>query len=127
MAPVFLQLDEVFAIHVDQITRYGGEPGIRDLGLLESAISMPRAGFGGEYLHEDLYHMAAAYLFHIVQNHPFVDGNKRVGLVTALVFLEFNGIIVEADESGIESLVLATAKGERDKPTIATFLKANTK
>jgi death-on-curing protein len=72
--PVFLTLGEVIEIHHDQIERYGGDSGIRDLGLLQSAMAMPAAGFGGRYLHADLCEMAAAYLFHITQNYPFVDG-----------------------------------------------------
>jgi len=83
----FLELPDVLMVHADQIQRYGGETGVRDLGLLESAVAQPRAAFGGEYLHQDLFGMAAAYLFHIVCNHPFVDGNKRVGLVAARPFL----------------------------------------
>ena len=76
MSPIFLGLDEVIEIHRDQIERYGGHPGVRDMGLLQSAIAMPQASHGGKYLHADLFEMAAAYLFHIVQNHPFVDANK---------------------------------------------------
>ncbi len=90
MPPTFLTLGEVLEIHRDQIGRYGGAAGIRDLGLLQSALSQPRATFGGEFLHGDLAEMAAAYLFHLVCDHPFVDGNKRVGLVSAIVFLRLN-------------------------------------
>ena len=96
MAPVFLNLAEVLEIHRDQIERYGGQAGIRDLGLLQSALAMPAAGFGGRYLHEDLLEMAAVYLFHIARNHPFVDGNKRTGAVAALVFLSLNDIEIVA-------------------------------
>ena len=94
--PVFLSLGEILEIHRDQIERYGGDAGIRDLGLLQSALAVPASGFGGRYLHSDLFEMAAAYLFHLVQNHPFVDGNKRTGAVAALVFLSLNGIEIEA-------------------------------
>ncbi|MEK7678791.1 MAG: Fic family protein, partial [Deltaproteobacteria bacterium] len=73
MELVFLTLDEVVVIHRDQIERYGGSPGIRDIELLQSAVSMPTAGFSGDYLHSDIFEMAAAYLFHIIRNHPFVD------------------------------------------------------
>ena len=69
------------------MARYGGLPGLRDEGLLESAVAQAVATFGGEYLHNDIFQMAAAYLFHIVQNHPFVDGNKRAGAAAAVVFL----------------------------------------
>jgi death-on-curing protein len=91
MAPVFLTTEDVLAIQVDQVRRYGGSEGLRDEGLLLSALAMPQAGFAGEYLHGDDFEMAAAYLFHIVMNHPFIDGNKRVGAVAARVFLALNG------------------------------------
>jgi death on curing protein len=80
MTPRFLDLVEVLEIHESRIELYGGRPGVRDLGLLQSALAQPSAGFGGEYLHGNLYEMAAAYLFHVSRNHPFVDGNKRTAL-----------------------------------------------
>ncbi len=123
MNPVFLSLGEVLEIHRDQIERYGGDPGIRDLGLLQSALAMPAAGFGGRYLHSDLFEMAAAYLFHIVQNHPFVDGNKRTGAVAALVFLSLNDIEIDADEEEFESMVLSVAQGRADKAAVAEFFR----
>src|SRR5687767_5667485 len=95
---VFLELDEVLEIHRDQVERHGGSDGMRDIQLLQSALAMPTSGFGGQYLHRDTFEMAAAYLFHIVQNHPFIDGNKRTGAVTALVFLRMNGITVKVKE-----------------------------
>ena len=73
----FLSLEDVLILHAMQIERYGGATGIRDQGLLESAINMPQASFGGEYMHKGLYEMAAAYAFHIAENQPFIDGNKR--------------------------------------------------
>ncbi len=82
----FLGLEDVLSLHANQVTLHGGEPGVRDLGLLESAIAQPRATFGGEFLHKDLFEMAGAYLYHIVQNHPFFDGNKRAGAVAASYF-----------------------------------------
>lgn len=75
MEPAFLGLDEVLAIQRDQVMRYGGSHGVSDMAGLQSAIGMPSAGFGDAYFHEDLWAMAAAYLYHSVQNHPFVDGN----------------------------------------------------
>src|SRR5438128_2739268 len=114
MNPTFLTLDEVLAIHLDQLARYGGAAGVRDLGLLQSAIAQPQATFGGQFLHQDLVAMAAAYLFHIVQNHPFVDGNKRVGTVAAIVFLELNGLELDAPEDQLEALVLSVAQGLSD-------------
>jgi len=123
VSPAFLSLSEILEIHQDQLERYGGEPGLRDLGLLQSALAMPAAGFGGRYLHEDLFEMAAAYVFHIVRNHPFVDGNKRTGAVAALVFLSLNEIRVNAKEGDFEQAVLAVAEGEWDKPVCARFLR----
>lgn len=123
MNPEFLTLDEVLAIHADQIERYGGMAAIRDMGLLLSAINMPRASFGGSYLHTDLFEMAAAYLFHIVQNHPFVDGNKRTGTVAGIVFLALNGIEVTATNEDLHALVLEVATGTAGKARIAAFLR----
>ncbi len=91
MNPTFLTLDEVLALHEDQITRYGGRRGVRDLGLLISALGTPSATFDGRFLHDDLFEMAAAYLYHLARNHPFVDGNKRTAFAAALVFLWING------------------------------------
>ena len=90
MDPTFLTLDEVIEIHREMINRYGGSDGIRDKGLLESAVSTPQASFGDQFLHSDIFHMAGAYLFHIVKNHPFIDGNKRTGAMAAFVFLKLN-------------------------------------
>ncbi len=123
MTPKFLGLEEVLEIHQDVIERHGGSPGVRDMGLLESAVAMPSAGFGDEYLHKDIFEMAAAYLFHIVQNHAFVDGNKRTGSVAADVFLTMNGVEISADQRAFEELALKVAQGEAEKPEIAAFLR----
>jgi death on curing protein len=124
--PTFLTLDEVTAIHRDQIARYGGLEGVRDWVLLQSAIAVPSAGFSGQFVHSDLCEMAAAYLFHIVQNHPFLDGNKRVGAVAAYVFLALNNVQLAADEDAYADLVLSVARGETPKSAIAEFFRANT-
>lgn len=122
----FLGLDELVAIHRDQIERYGGTPGVRDFRLLQSAASMPAATFSDEFLHSDLCEMAAAYLFHITQNHPFIDGNKRVGAVAADVFLALNGVKLSAGEAEYEELVWSVARGEMSKSAIAEFFRGNT-
>jgi len=96
---------------------------VRDVGLLQSAIAMPQASFGGEFLHKDLFEMAAAYLYHLVQNHAFVDGNKRVGAASAIVFLTLNGVELEADEEGLVEITLAVAQGQADKQQIAVFFR----
>jgi death-on-curing protein len=123
MSPSFLDLEEVLELHRFQIARYGGEPGIRDKGLLQSALAVPQAGFGDRYLHQDLPEMGAAYLFHIVQNHPFFDGNKRTGTATALTFLKMNGIQVTADPDALAELTLSVAKGHLKKADVAVFFR----
>ena len=123
MKPIFLGLEEVLQIHVDQIERYGGGSGIRDLALLQSAIAVPQAGMGDQYLHSDLFEMAAAYLFHIVQNHPFVDGNKRVGAAAALVFLKLNGITIHITNAALVKTVLGVAQGKVGKVAIAELFR----
>ncbi len=123
MEPVFLALDEVVEIHRDQIERYGGKPGIRDIELLQSAVAMPAAGHAADYLHSDIYEMAAAYLFHIIRNHPFVDGNKRTGAVAAVVFLMMNGIELHAAEDSFDGMVRSVAEGKMDKAKAASFFR----
>jgi death on curing protein len=124
--PIFLNLNEVIEIHSDQIRRYGGHPGIRDIELLKSAIAVPTACFGGDYLHRDIYEMAAAYLFHMVRNHPFIDGNKRTGAVLSAVFLIMNGIELIAKEDALEKLVVSVAESKSDKVAITQFFRNNT-
>jgi len=123
----FVSLDEVLALHADQISRYGGEAGVRDLALLKSALALPQARFGGQWLHPTLHEMAAAYLFHIIRNHPFIDGNKRAGLVCAIAFLGLNDLELIADPDDLVQLVLGVAEGRTDKSQVAVFLKANTR
>ena len=105
MEPVFLSLDEVQEIHEQQIERYGGSSGLRDGGALESATVTPQATFGGEFLHTSTPAMAAAYLFHLCQNHPFLDGNKRVGANAAITFLLINQWEPAFDEEELVDLV----------------------
>ena len=126
MSPSFLTLDEVLAIHADQIHRYGGSHGLRDVTMLESALAMPEQSFGGSYLHGSLCEMAAAYLFHLVQNHAFVDGNKRAGLAVALAFLGLNNLRLGCDPDDLYELVIGVASGRRSKSDVAVFLEAHT-
>ena len=127
MGPIFLDLAEVVRVHVDQVERYGGRPGIRDLGLLRSALDMPGASFGGEWLHRDLYEMAAAYASHISRNHPFVDGNKRTGLACALVFLELNGEPITDPEQRLYQAMMDVASGALDKMGMADVFRSLTR
>jgi death on curing protein len=123
IAPEFLDLEEVLEIHALQLDEFGGIAGVRDRGLLESAVEQARATGFGELLHADLFEMAAAYLFHIVKNHAFLDGNKRTALVTALVFLDINGMSLEHDDERLYELTMAAAEGRADKAQIAGQLR----
>ncbi len=123
MDPIFLEVDEILRIHVDQIKRYGGTEGLRDRGLLESAIAMPKATFSGDFLHRDIFEMAAAYLFHIVKNHPFLDGNKRTGAVASVVFLRLNDWQLNASEEAFEALARSVAGGNCSKEQAAEFFR----
>jgi death on curing protein len=125
--PIFLTLDEVLALHADQVDRYGGALGIRDLALLESAIATPAASCRGEFLHGSLHEMAAAYLFHLIKNHPFIDGNKRVALISTIVFLGFNDLALTAEPDALTSLVIGVADGSVSKAEVAVFLKLDTR
>jgi death-on-curing protein len=122
--PNFLTLAEVIEIHNDQIFRYGGDAGVRDLTLLQSALAMPESTFEGRYLHADIYAMAAAYAYHICQNHPFIDGNKRVGLVGALVFLDFNGVEIEDKEENLYKIIMLVASGKMGKGELAGVFRS---
>jgi death on curing protein len=121
---VFLTLDEVLAIHADQIRRYGGSHGVRDVGLLSSALAMPEASVGGVHVHTSLAEMAAAYLFHIARNHPFVDGNKRAALAAVLAFIWLNDQRLEADDDELVELVMGIAAGRLGKADAAVFISA---
>lgn len=122
--PLFLLLDEVLAIHAQQIEVYGGDHGIRDLGLVESAIARPEQSFGDEYVHGTLCEQAAAYLFHLCKNHGFVDGNKRVALACALGFLGMNGVFVDGSHHvAAAQLTEGVAKGVVSKAAVAVWFE----
>ena len=121
----FLSMEDVLALHANQVDLYGGEYGVRDSELLDSAVAQPRATFGGNFLHEFPFEMAAAYLYHIVQNHPFFDGNKRTGAVAALVFLDFNGIEIDAPKGLLYDITMSVATGQAGKPEIAEFFRSH--
>lgn len=121
---VFLSLEEVLYLHANQIELYGGDPGLRDLDLLNSAVAQPEATFEGEYLHSYPYEMAAAYLFHLVENHPFVDGNKRTGAVAALVFLDLNDIEFNAQDGDLFETTMEVASGQMNKGKLAAFFRS---
>lgn len=125
MKPAFLSVNEAVRIHSDQVQVFGGSDGIRDANLLASAVAQPSATFGGSFLHEDLFAMAAAYLFHLVMNHPFIDGNKRTGLAATVVFLDLNGILFEESTTNqLADLTLAVAEGRMSKAELTEALRA---
>lgn len=122
-SPVFLTVDHVLTIHRRVIDEFGGDPALRDRGLLESAVMMPAAQFGGGYLHDGIPAMAAAYLFHICKNHSFVDGNKRTALATAEVFILLNSARLDATNDDVEELTWGVAKGRLQKEEVTAFFR----
>ena len=125
MSLLFLTRERVLALHEMQIELFGGSTGTRDLGLLESAIGNVEATFGGEYLHATIFEMAAAYLYGICRNHPFVDGNKRTAAAAAFTFLDLNGFAIEATEDALYDLVIGVAEGRVTKEAVAEFLSSS--
>jgi death-on-curing protein len=121
--PLFLTDEDVVAIHADQFGEFGGAQGLRDPGLLSSAVAQPCATFGGEFLHVDLYDMAAAYLYHLAKNHRFVDGNKRTALIAALDFLDLNGVDVGSEAPDLFALAVGVAAGQVTKLDAARELR----
>ena len=119
----FLTFDEIPRLHDYSIEEFGGVKGIRDSGLLESAAAQPQMIVFGQHVHEDIYHMAAAYCFHIIKNHAFIDGNKRIGLLVALTFLEKNNVTIEADFDSLYDLAMSVACSELNKEQVAEFFK----
>jgi death-on-curing protein len=120
--PEFLDSDDVLDIHAEQLARYGGLPGVRDQGALESAVAQAEnthAYVAGA----DLFDLAAAYLFHIAKNHPFADGNKRAALVSSLVFLALNGVVIDHHSLELYGLTMGVAAGEIAKPKAAEMLR----
>ncbi|HPJ40443.1 MAG TPA: type II toxin-antitoxin system death-on-curing family toxin [Spirochaetota bacterium] len=120
---VFLTLAEAVDIHRNQIESYGGIEGIRDITLLSSALAVPLATFNGEYLIPDIFGMAAAYAYHICQNHPFADGNKRAALVCSLIFLDFNEIEIDDPDEVLYSAMMDMASGKMKREEFALILK----
>ena len=127
MNPEFLSLDDVLKIHERELARYGGLAGLRDQHLIESAMAQPQASFGGEYLHEDLFAMASAYLFHIVKNHAFLDGNKRTGLISALTFLGLNGHFISSPSPLLYEATMRVAEGKLGKAELAELFRQLTR
>jgi death-on-curing protein len=116
-------MSEVLFIYEDQTRRYGGKYGIRDISLLSSALALPKATFEGKYLHNTIPEMASAYAYHISENHPFIDGNKRTALASALVFLDINRYTFTSSEEIVYETMVSVAKGEIRKEQLGAFFK----
>ncbi|MBD2465095.1 type II toxin-antitoxin system death-on-curing family toxin [Oscillatoria sp. FACHB-1407] len=121
--PRFLEPSEILAIHDVQIARFGGMHGIRDEGLLESALAQPQATFGGELLHATIHEQAGAYLYHLSTNHPFIDGNKRTAFAAMDVFLRLNGYRLRLTNDQAYELVLQVVQGDIGKEELANYLE----
>lgn len=122
-----MTLEQVLVIHEDQIVRYGGTSGLRDLTLLESAILRPQSSFSGECLYLTVFAKAGAFMHSLILNHPFVDGNKRTGVVSALVFLEINGYPVDVTQNELMGMVLKIVAKVHDIDGIGDWLERNFK
>jgi len=121
--PVWIELDVVLAIHDEQLAEHGGQPGVRDAGLLESALGRPRNRFAhGE---PSIARLAACYAFGISRNHPFLDGNKRTSLVVAELFLELNGYLLAASDTECVATFVQLAAGDLTEDQLAEWIAAN--
>ncbi len=119
----FLPEAVVMAIHDDQIRLYGGAYGVRDISALDAALHMPQVQFGGEFLHTTIFEMAAAYGFHLCQNHPFLDGNKRAAGMAMFTFLQLNGLEPHASEPDYYAVMMSVASGQMSKEQLADWLR----
>lgn len=119
----YLTPEQVLFIHARLIEETGGEHGVRDLGLLQSAVARPQAVFGGKELYPDIHHKAAALLESLVNNHPFIDGNKRTGITAAAIFLRINHYSLAASNQEVESFVLSVASGGQSFDSILEWLR----
>lgn len=123
----FVELADLLRIHRIAMIDQGSDPAVRDIGLLESALAVPRQQFGGAYLHPDVPSMAAAYAFHICRNHPLVDGNKRAATAAMLMFLEDNGWVFVASTDEAEAAIVGLAAGQYSKEQWTAWVVAHVK
>ena len=124
---IFLTFEQVLAIHDNQIEKYGGGHGIRDLALFESAIMRPQTTFGGKDLYPSIFEKAAVLMHSLIMNHPFVDGNKRTGTVSALIFLEINRFRIAVGQNELVDISLEVALKKTDVKDVATWLEKSSK
>ncbi|WP_230967380.1 type II toxin-antitoxin system death-on-curing family toxin [Nostoc commune] len=118
-----MTISQVLDIHQRQIQRFGGTSGVRDEGLLDSALAQPQASFGGELLHPTIHEQAAAYLYHLAMNHPFIDGNKRTAFAVMLTFLNLNGYTLSLSQEQAYNLVIRVVEKEISKEELSGFLE----
>lgn len=123
MIVVYLSVDQILSLHRLQTARFGGAKGTRDRSALEAAMARPAMTFGGEDLYPDLAAKAAALMHSLVMNHPFVDGNKRVGVMAAELFLELNGGRLMASDGELEQVTLSVARGELNAEELAIWVR----
>jgi len=123
----FLALKYILGIHHDQIERYGGSHGVRDSELLLSALERPKASFSGKFLYPRVFDKAAALAHSLILNHPFIDGNKRTGIVSAAAFLMENGFSLETKPSNLISVALSVATKKWNLEQLSHWLEKNSK
>jgi len=126
MPTKFIPTELVLTIHADLLQRYGGQRGLRDRGLLESALAQPKMTFSGKEVHKTVFDKAAAYGFHVCSNHPFIDGNKRVAFVLMDIFLQRNGWEIQASEEEAYAMMVSLASGKLSKAQLSSWLKNHT-
>jgi len=123
MAIQFIPKDVVLTVHADLLQRYGGQPGVRDIRLLDSALAQPKMTFGKKYVHKSIFDKAAAYGFHVCKNHPFIDGKKRVAFVLMDIFMQKNGWEIVASEEEAYKTMTNLASGKLTKSQLSNWLK----
>jgi death on curing protein len=124
---IFLTEEQVLFIHFRLLSETGGEHGLRDLGLLQSAVARPRQTFDNEELHQNIFEKAAALMESLVNNHPFIDGNKRTGIACTVLFLRQNGVPFSAGNSELEKFTLRVASSKINRSQIAEWLKKHSR
>lgn len=124
-SPKFVTKEQVLLLHELQINRFGGAFGIVNEGLLDSALAQPKGTFFGEFLHREIHDQAAAYLYHLVKNHPFLDGNKRVGAAVMEVFLRINGYVLTLSNEELYNLTMQVAQGQLSKDEVSALIYEN--
>ena len=122
----FIPKDIILFFHEQLVEIYGGNFGIRDENLLDSALEQPKATYQGEYLHDSLIKMAAAYGYHLCNNHPFIDGNKRIAFVAMDTFLQKNGLEITASEKEAYKMMIQVSSGQLSKKELTLWLENNT-